>query len=104
MCAILGIIIFEENKNTENESAKVIVSNHVSVLDHLVLHLLHNSFSINFSELPPFFHHALNYKDLGNCQNVVSIVQNVKSFISNDAIIDIQPEDGITSGEKGLLR
>ncbi|KAK6622109.1 hypothetical protein RUM44_001916 [Polyplax serrata] len=104
MCVILGVIVVKENEEVEDESAKVIVSNHVSLLDHMAIHLLRNSFSISLSDLPSFFHHALNYMDVGNCQNQEALVRNVKNYLSADATIDVQAEMGITSGQKGLLR
>lgn len=101
---ILGIVVLKENEDDEDKSVKVIVSNHVSLLDHFAIHLIRNTFSVNLRELPTFFHHAFNYKDLGGNQNQDLLARNVNCHLHGEEAIDIQPEMGITSGEKGLLR
>lgn len=104
MCGILGIIVIKENEEVEDETVKVIVSNHASLLDHLAIHLIRNSFSTKSCDLPTFLHQGFNYKDMGVNQNQELFIKNVKSFLNNDVTIDIQPEGGITSGKKGLLK
>lgn len=104
MCAILGVVVIQENEEVRDESVKVIVTNHVSLFDHLAIHLVTGSISVNVWELPAFFHFAFNFKDLGTYRDKENLVQNLKSYISSDVTVDIQPEGAITSGKKGLLR
>ncbi|KAL0277681.1 UNVERIFIED_CONTAM: hypothetical protein PYX00_004889 [Menopon gallinae] len=104
MFAILGVFIFEENQQSRDESVKVIVTNNVSILDHLVIHLLTGSISISVWDVPSFLHFAFNYKNLGSLKEKELLIQNVKRSIDSGITVDVQPENGITSGQKGLLR
>lgn len=49
MCTILGLVVIEEEKNRDPE-VKVLVANHVSIVDHWMLDLLQPCVLVSITE------------------------------------------------------
>lgn len=107
MCLVLGVIVFEENVEEKHENAKVVVSNHVTVLDHLAIDLVLSCFMPNVWDLPPFLNWWLGYKGsmLSAKHDQDALVENVNKHLAESTCpVLTYPENETTNGRAGLLK
>lgn len=105
MCFVLGIVVQEGEVKHKNRSAKVIVTNHVTMLDHLAVDLVFPCTTPSVWDLPLILSWVLGFKDLGVRQGREVLVQNVKKHCQESEIpILAHPEGATTNGRRGLLK
>lgn len=105
MCFVLGIVVHESSEKHRNRSAKVIVTNHVTTLDHLAVDLVLACTVPSIWDLPKVLSWSLGFKDLGIKQGREILVQNVKKHCEeSDLPILAHPEGDTTNGRVGLLK
>ncbi|GAB1597238.1 ancient ubiquitous protein 1-like [Argonauta hians] len=105
MCAVLGFIVIVDEQKRRDETAKLIISNHVSSFDHFTTALVYPSLLPSVCELFPAVEWILGWKDFGFKQNKESFLNNVKGFCNNSNIpLLVHPEGTSTNGRYGLLK
>lgn len=105
MCTIIGIVVQREDTHNYNPSVKVIVTNHVTLLDHLAMDLVHPCILPGVWDLPKFLNWVLGYKDLGVKEGRDVLIQNAKRHVQESSIsILAHPEGATTNGRIGLLK
>ncbi|XP_050429472.1 lipid droplet-regulating VLDL assembly factor AUP1-like [Adelges cooleyi] len=102
MCGVIGLIVVENDKSVPKKN-QMIVSNHLSMFDHVALHLAIGSYTptrkfadpiASFFGLVSMLHH----------ENVTSATAFLKQFISNGRSLVLFPEGATTNGKSALLR
>uniref|UniRef100_A0A1B6G5A6 Lipid droplet-regulating VLDL assembly factor AUP1 n=1 Tax=Cuerna arida TaxID=1464854 RepID=A0A1B6G5A6_9HEMI len=97
---VLGIFVIEENPSQRDKSVKVLVANHVTVLDHIPVHLVTGCFSPSVWDVWP-----LCLKVFEGSQDKHTFGTNLRSHLSScTAPLLLQPEETPTNGRVGLLR
>ncbi|XP_076364809.1 lipid droplet-regulating VLDL assembly factor AUP1 homolog isoform X6 [Tachypleus tridentatus] len=105
MCMVLGVVVKEERETNHDRSVKVIVTNHVSMLDHLAVDLVLPCVLPGVWDLPKKLNWALGIKDFGVKQGRDVLIQNVKRYLrDSDLPVIVHPEGATTNGRKGLLK
>uniref|UniRef100_T1IIU4 Lipid droplet-regulating VLDL assembly factor AUP1 n=1 Tax=Strigamia maritima TaxID=126957 RepID=T1IIU4_STRMM len=126
MCLILGIVVQEENTEEKNRAAKLIISNHVSIIDHLALDLVLPCIMPSMWDLPQIINWCLGYKDFAGKRGRGILIENIKKHLNGINVIYsiitvllyviflcisesvcsvlIHPEGLITNGSVGLLK
>ncbi len=108
MCSVLGIIVKEENASVKTKSTtKVIISNHITNIDHLAVDLVLPCIVPGVWDLPKFLNWGLGFHDFGVKQGRDVLIENVKSHLNlNENPIPIlsYPEGATTNGRVGLLK
>ena len=100
LCFTLGIVVKEESEEKYDESAKVIIANHISMLDYIPIHLLTNCVTPGRWDAPSAW--VLSLKSWGHGE---TLVNNIRSHLRNsDSPVLIQPEGATTTGTTGLLK
>lgn len=100
LCFTLGIVVREECVEKCDESAQVIVTNHISMLDYIPIHLLSGCVTPGRWDAPSAW--ALSLKSWGHGDTLLA---NVRAHLSNsETPVLIQPEGATTSGTTGLLK
>ncbi|KAK3918638.1 Lipid droplet-regulating VLDL assembly factor AUP1 [Frankliniella fusca] len=100
LCFTLGIVVREECVEKCDESAQVIVTNHISMLDYIPIHLLSGCVTPGRWDAPSAW--ALSLKSWGHGDTLLA---NVRAHLSNsDTPVLVQPEGATTSGTTGLLK
>ncbi|GAB6023444.1 Ancient ubiquitous protein 1 [Chamberlinius hualienensis] len=105
MCFVLGILVSEEVNKNKNKLGKIIVANHVTVLDHLAIDLVLPCTFPCVWDLPQLIIWCLGYKDLGINQGRETFMQNVQRHCRESNLpILVHPEEATTNGTVGLLK
>jgi ancient ubiquitous protein 1 len=112
MAAILGVVVTEEGEmslkgggENREDGAKIIVANHISVVDFAVVSLCRTVFMDSSLELPEPVLWSLGLVNLGSRRGKQTLVTNCKAFCADSAWpLIVFPENGITSGNKGMLQ
>lgn len=100
LCFTLGIVVREECEEKYDESAPVIVTNHISMLDYIPLHLLSGCVTPGRWDAPSAW--VLSLKSWGQGDVLLA---NVRSHLnSSDTPVLVQPEGATTSGSTALLK
>ncbi|XP_050536031.1 lipid droplet-regulating VLDL assembly factor AUP1-like [Daktulosphaira vitifoliae] len=102
MCGVLGLIVVEK-KNSVPKKSQVIVSNHLSIFDHIALYLVTDSFTPTkkLSGSSALFFGLLS---LLNNDNVASESSIIKQFLSTGKSLLLFPEGTTTNGKYALLK
>lgn len=105
MCIVLGIIVRQENHHYRVKNVKLIVSNHLTTLDHLAVDLVLSSILPSVWDLPSPLNWLLGFKDFGVKKGRDVLIVNVKKHIEeSDIPILAFPEGATTNGNVGLLK
>jgi len=105
LCSILGIIVTQENVEKRSTKSKVIVSNHVSPMDHTAVSLVLPCLIPNVWPIPKLLQLVLGYKDLGANEGRDVLIQNAREYCRTSACpLLVFPEGAMTNGRKGLLK
>lgn len=100
LCFTLGIVVREECEERYDESAQVIVTNHISMLDYIPVHLLSGCVTPGRWDAPSAW--VLSLKSWGHGDVLLG---NIRSHLSNsDTPVLVQPEGATTTGTTGLLK
>ncbi|XP_023232509.1 ancient ubiquitous protein 1 homolog [Centruroides sculpturatus] len=75
---VLGIVVRQENCHYRAKQVKVIISNHITTLDHLAVDLVLSSILPSVWDLPNLLNWLLGFKDLGVKKGRDVLLQNVK--------------------------
>lgn len=103
--SVLGFIVYPSNLQHRNQNVKVIVANHVSVLDHVIIGLIFPSVVPNVWSLPPFLNWALGYTNMGASQGRQVFLDAVRKHCQhNTRPVLAFPEGAMTNGKAGLLK
>ncbi|XP_039291125.1 lipid droplet-regulating VLDL assembly factor AUP1 [Nilaparvata lugens] len=98
--AVLGIVLYRENENGRDSSAKVIISNKVTCLDNIAIFLTSGAFSW---DLPSPLAWVLGVLDTTDGRR--PIFSKMKYQVDNfPEPMLLQPEEATTSGKVGLLK
>ncbi|XP_067133735.1 lipid droplet-regulating VLDL assembly factor AUP1-like isoform X2 [Centruroides vittatus] len=95
ICFVLGIVVRQENCHYRAKQVKVIISNHITILDHLAVDLVLSSILPSVWDLPNLLSWLLGFKDLGVKKGRDVLLQNVKKHTK---------EGATTNGNVGLLK
>nr|XP_054766410.1 lipid droplet-regulating VLDL assembly factor AUP1-like [Lytechinus pictus] len=105
MYTVLGFIVYPSNQQYRNPNVKVIVANHVSVLDHVIIGLIFPSVVPNVWSLPPFLNWALGYTNMGATQGRQVFLDAVRKHCRQDTRPVLAfPEGAMTNGKAGILK
>lgn len=105
MCFVLGIVVHEGEQKHKNQNAKVVVTNHITVLDHLAVDLVLPCIMPSVWDLPKVLSWGLGFKDLGVKQGRDVLIQNAQRHCQDsDLPILAHPEGATTNGRVGLLK
>jgi len=105
MCLVLGIVVQEENVKDKNRDARVVVSNHLSVLDYLALDLVLPCIMPSIWDLPQLINWCLGYKDFAARRGRNALIENVKKHLQECNCSVLSHPEGIpTNGSVGLLK
>ncbi|XP_072177177.1 lipid droplet-regulating VLDL assembly factor AUP1-like [Diadema setosum] len=105
MCLILGLVIHPSSGQPRDEDAKVLVVNHISVLDHFVISLLYPSVVPNVWSLPSILSWTLGYTSMGAADGRQVFLDNVKRHCQQNTLPVLAfPEGAMTNGRAGLLK
>lgn len=106
MCSILGIVV--ERSGKRDETARVLVANHVSVLDHLAIDMLTPCLLPSVWDIPSVIRWCFGYVDLGATRGRDHLVNGfqAKQLLAKETEMPLLafPEGIITSGEKALIK
>ncbi|CAI5444448.1 unnamed protein product [Caenorhabditis angaria] len=104
MCCVLGIVVRKFGER--DESAQVLVSNHISILDHLAIDLISPCFLPSIWDIPTVIRWCFGYVDLGASRGRSELVQNAKKLLAETRGQPILafPEGEITNGKRALLK
>ncbi|GMS89089.1 hypothetical protein PENTCL1PPCAC_11264, partial [Pristionchus entomophagus] len=103
MCGLIGIVVTSSGQH--DPSCRVIVSNHVTHLDHLAIDLLHPCVLASVWNIPNLLRWCFGYVDLGARDGRQELVNRAKKFIqTEEPCLLAFPESALTSGKVGLLR
>lgn len=109
VCCVLGIIVEEDSSECKrNESARLIVSNHLSIFDHIPIHLLTNCVTFVNCDLPNWLLYGIGLKNVPEKESSSTEDVRITALKSelrqhNDPIL-VFPEEDTTSGVVGLLK
>lgn len=102
---VLGFIVYPSNLQHRDPNTKVIVANHVSVLDHVMIGLVFPSVVPNVWSLPAFLNWALGYTNMGAEQGRRVFLDAVRKHCQHDSSPVLAfPEGAMTNGTAGLLK
>lgn len=105
MYGILGLIVTSEGDQSREEDVHIVVANHISIFDHVVLNLILPCTVPNVWHFPKFLCWTLGYQDMGASQGRQSLVTNVRQYCTNEKHPVLAfPEGAMTNGEVGLLK
>ncbi|XP_014669212.1 PREDICTED: ancient ubiquitous protein 1-like [Priapulus caudatus] len=105
MCSVLGVIVTRDGTENQMKSARVLVCNHVTPLDHLAVDLVMANIMPSVWDIPELLNWALGYEDLGVKQGRDVLIKNAKKHCSESNVpILSYPEGASTSGKRGLLK
>ena len=108
MCGVLGIVVKEENASIDIKSkTRVIISNHITNIDHLAVDLVLPCIVPGVWDLPKYLNWGLGFHDFGVKQGRDVLIENVKMHLnSSEGPIPIlcYPEGATTNGRVGLLK
>jgi len=97
---VLGIFIIEENPSQRDKNVRVLVANHITILDHIPVHLLTGCFSPSRWEVWP-----LCLKVFEGSQDKHMFATSLRSHLSKTPCpLLLQPEEADTNGRVGLLK
>ncbi|XP_071488069.1 lipid droplet-regulating VLDL assembly factor AUP1-like [Diadema antillarum] len=105
MCLILGVVVRPSSGQPRDEDAKVLVANHISVLDHFVISLQYPSVVPNVWSLPSILSWTLGYTSMGAADGRQVFLDNVKRHCQQPTLPVLAfPEGAMTNGRAGLLK
>lgn len=87
MCGVLGLIVVEK-ENSIQKKCQVIVSNHLSIFDHVALHLATGSFAVCISFIFCVFSYNINNFEIRiqcNCYkrcNIIDIINTISKILN----------------------
>lgn len=96
---ILGIIIKEEGLHFRDPKATILISNHVTVFDHIVIDLISPCILSVSWELPQFLQYVLGFKKHERSEELLDSNQ---LDLKNSVLVF--PEGATTNGHRGLLK
>lgn len=104
MCAILGLWI--RSKGTREESARVLVANHVSTVDHAAVDILSPCILPSVWDIPNILRWTFGYADLGARTSREELVRQARAHIAGPQSLPLLafPEGAMTSGRRALLK
>jgi len=97
----LGIFVIEENPSQRDKNVRILVANHISILDHIPIHLVTGCFSPSHWEVWP-----LCLKVFEGSPDKQTLAANLKSHLQQSSPLPLLllPEEATTSGNTALLR
>ncbi|KAG1700934.1 Ancient ubiquitous protein 1 [Nymphon striatum] len=104
-CQLLGFFVEVEGEINRDEKVKVLITNHISSLDHIFINLVCPCVIPGVWDLPVFLEWALGIKDLGARRGREVLISNTKNYCQTAAYpVLIYPEGSTTNGKVGLLK
>ncbi|XP_070540728.1 lipid droplet-regulating VLDL assembly factor AUP1-like isoform X2 [Ptychodera flava] len=105
MCGVLGLVITTEGVKNRERDAPVLVTNHISPLDHLAVDLVFPSIMPSVWDLPWALMWALGYRDMGAKRGREVLIQKAKEHCEENSVpLLTHPEGATTNGKKALLK
>ncbi|XP_064603178.1 lipid droplet-regulating VLDL assembly factor AUP1-like isoform X2 [Liolophura sinensis] len=105
MCVVLGIAVRTECAGKRSKSAKILVTNHISPLDHLAVNLVLPNVTPCVWDIPDGLAWAMGFKDMGVRQGRDTLLRNVTKHCQDSSLpVLSHPEGASTSGKVGLLK
>lgn len=108
MCGVLGIVVKEENASIDIKSkTRVIISNHITNIDHLAVDLVLPCIVPGVWDLPKYLNWGLGFHDFGVKHGRDVLIENVKMHLNSTSgpiPILCYPEGATTNGKTGLLK
>ncbi|KAL5022030.1 hypothetical protein ScPMuIL_001185 [Solemya velum] len=105
MYGVLGlqVLVVEDPKTVKN--AKILVSNHVSPLDHCVIDQVRPNIQPDYWDMHSVWKWIFGYKDMGVSKGHDVFEENIKKHCAeSDIPLLFHPERTTTSGRVGLLK
>ncbi|XP_006825962.2 LOW QUALITY PROTEIN: lipid droplet-regulating VLDL assembly factor AUP1 homolog [Saccoglossus kowalevskii] len=105
ICCVLGIVVTTDNSENRKKDVRVLVTNHVSPLDHLAVDLVYPSIMPSVWDLPGMLMWMLGYRDMGAKRGRAVLIEKAKEHCEESPIpLLSHPEGATTNGKKGLLK
>ncbi|XP_069140886.1 lipid droplet-regulating VLDL assembly factor AUP1 homolog [Argopecten irradians] len=77
----IQVMVLEDKRNKHNIKPNIIVANHVSYLDHMVIDLVHPSVAPDEVGFSSFFRWLFSYRDFGIAQGKENLEENIKKYL-----------------------
>ncbi|XP_048745570.1 lipid droplet-regulating VLDL assembly factor AUP1-like [Ostrea edulis] len=101
---IIGIQVVIQEDKRRDKSAKVIVSNHVSNLDHMIIDFIIANITPDIIGLSSCMQWLTGFKDFGSSKGADILEENIKKFVRESKFpVLLHPEKTTTNGT-GLLK
>ncbi|XP_052773570.1 lipid droplet-regulating VLDL assembly factor AUP1-like [Mya arenaria] len=105
MLGVLGVHIWvEEEPGGQTDAPKILVSNHTSILDHIVVDVVTSHFVPYHRNVPTVFQWVLGYKDLASGYSKEQFLKNCASFIQEHKLPLLFHPEGAVTNNTGLLK
>ncbi|KAL3863643.1 hypothetical protein ACJMK2_005392 [Sinanodonta woodiana] len=102
---VLGIqVLVTEDKRKKGQSSKLLVSNHVSELDQIVIYLITNNFTPCSPDMHAILRMNFGYRDFGCEETRESFISNIKKYLQDTSTAVLFHPEQTTSGAAGMLK
>nr|XP_022289577.1 ancient ubiquitous protein 1-like [Crassostrea virginica] len=101
---VIGIQVFIQEDRRKDKNAKVIVSNHVSNLDHMIIDFIIANITPDIVGLSSFMQWLTGFRDFGSSKGTDVLEENIRKFVRESKFpVLLHPEKATTNGT-GLLK
>lgn len=101
---VIGIQVIIQEDRRKDKDAKVIVSNHVSNLDHMIIDFIIANITPDIVGLSSFMQWLTGFKDFGSSKGADVLEDNIRKFVRESKFpVLLHPEKATTNGA-GLLK
>ncbi|XP_077992624.1 lipid droplet-regulating VLDL assembly factor AUP1-like isoform X2 [Glandiceps talaboti] len=105
MCGVLGLVVTTEGVEYRDKDVPVLVTNHISPLDHLAVDLVYPNVMPSVWDLPGALMWALGYRDMGAKRGREVLIEKAKEHCEDSSLpLLTHPEGATANGKKGLLK
>ncbi|OWF38331.1 ancient ubiquitous protein 1-like [Mizuhopecten yessoensis] len=94
----------KRNKHPNKIKAKVVVANHVSYLDHMVIDLVQPSVVPDEVGFSSFFRWLFSYRDFGVTRGNEHLEENIKKYLQDQSVPVLFLPEGTPTNGSGILK
>lgn len=100
----IQVMVLEDKRNKHNIKPNIIVANHVSYLDHMVIDLVHPSVAPDEVGFSSFFRWLFSYRDFGIAQGKENLEENIKKYLQEKSVPLLFLPEGTPTNGSGILK
>ncbi|XP_033757139.1 ancient ubiquitous protein 1-like [Pecten maximus] len=94
----------KRNKHPNKIKPKIVVANHVSYLDHMVIDLIQPSVAPDEVGFSSFFRWLFSYRDFGIAQGKECLEENIKKYLQDKSVPVLFLPEGTPTNGSGILK